>query len=293
MQPGPVVLVRQQFLKSQKLFDKHSLVFTLVAEQLQERLGLLAIRPRRILDLGCRSGYQLDALQHMYPGAQLVGCDPAAWRRVKRISAWPRWLRRGAQSPVCITCDPHELPFADASFDLVVSNLMLPWSHSPHRVFKEVERILAPEGAFMFTALGPDTLMEYRAVWADVDSCVHSFGLIDMHDIGDSLMAAGFAAPVLDRDMLQVDYPSVDALQKELRCLGAGNIAVGRRQGLMSPSVFNALDSVTASRDRILVSLELVHGHGWKGGLSPNSKNTGSEYSIPVDSLRGSSSGKS
>jgi malonyl-CoA O-methyltransferase len=159
-------------------------------------------------------------------------------------------------------------------------------------VFEEAARILKPGGAFMFTTAGPDTLMEYRDAWASIDSFAHSFGLIDMHDIGDSLMAAGFAAPVLDRDVLQVDYPSVSALQQELRCLGAANVASGRRLGLMAPSVLESLDSVTAAKDRFVVSLELVHGHGWKGELHPSRKNTDSEFKIPVDSLRGSWSTK-
>jgi malonyl-CoA O-methyltransferase len=292
IQPGSAAQVRRQFLKSHGEFDAHSAVFESVAQQLQERLGLLAIQPARVLDLGCRSGYQLDALQQMYPDAQIVGCDLTAQKPISLPSSWPSWLRKRPQGPARLTCDPHELPFAAATFDLVVSNLLLPWSHSPHRVFEEVQRILRPGGAFMFTTAGPDTLMEYRAAWAGIDTYMHSFGLIDMHDIGDSLMAAGFAAPVLDRDVLQVSYPSVSALQKELRCLGAANVATGRRLGLMAPSVLNSLDNLTAGADRFGVTLELVHGHGWKGELHPLRKNTDSEFKISVDSLRGSWSSK-
>ena len=288
IQPGPAVQVRRQFLKSQDKFDAHSAVFESVSQQLQERLGLLAIKPARVLDLGCRSGYQLDALQLMYPDAQIVGCDLAAMGPVALPGSWPKWLRKKPRSPERVTCDPHELPFAAASFDLIVSNLFLPWSHSPHRIFEEAERVLKPAGAFMFTTAGPDTLLEYRDVWQTIDTYEHSFGLIDMHDIGDSVMAAGFAAPVLDRDVLQVDYPSVAALQLELRSLGALNVASGRRFGLMAPSVQRHLDEQTAKKDRFVVSLELVHGHGWKGELHPSGKNTDSEYKIPVDSLRGS-----
>lgn len=288
MQPGSAVRVRRQFLKSQEEFDAHSAVFETVAKQLHERLGLLAIQPAHILDLGCRTGYQLDTLQQMYPQAHIVGCDLAVRKPVVQPGRWPSWLRKGPQSPTRLVCDPHELPFASASFDLIVSNLFLPWSHSPHRVFEEAERVLKPGGALMFTTVGPDTLMEYRAAWARIDNYVHTFGLIDMHDIGDSLMAAGFAAPVLDREMMQVDYPSVAALQHELHALGAANVATGRRLGLMAPRVLERLDDATRGENRFVVSMELVHGHGWKGELSASGKNSNSEYAIPVDSLRGS-----
>lgn len=292
IQPGSAAQVRRNFVRNQHAFDTHSAVFQATSEQLLERLDLLAIEPKTVLDLGCRTGYQLTSLQQKYPSAEVVGCDFATLPPAKIPRSWPAWLRSQPKSPVRLECDSHQLPFAAESFDLVVSNLMLPWCHSPHRVFEEVARVLMPGGAFMFVSAGPDTLKEYRAAWASIDGYLHEFGLIDMHDIGDSLMAAGFAAPVLDRDSLNVDYPDIDALQIELRALGAANIAAGRRMGLMSPGVRCSLRAFAANTERFNVSLEVVHGHGWKGELHPSGQNSDSEYKIPVDSLRGSWSSK-
>ncbi|MGQ7846811.1 methyltransferase domain-containing protein [Granulosicoccus sp. 3-233] len=301
IQPGPMSLVRRHFQKAAGGFDAHAAVFETVGERLRERLDLLAIEPTRVLDLGCRSGYQLDALQRRFPQAQIVGADPAPGpaSTAGKPDSWSRWLRRPWRSvrtrlqaepgsPETVACDPHALPFADGSFDLVVCNLLLPWCHSPHRVFEEVARILTGGGAFFFTSAGPDTLLEYRAAWATIDSHPHGFGLVDMHDLGDTLMASGFAAPVLDRDNLRVDYPSMGALQSELRELGALNIANGRRQGLMSPSVRQALDTAAADAERFAVTLELVQGHGWKGELDLPGRRAGDEYRVSIDSLRGS-----
>lgn len=292
IQPGSVAQVRRSFVRNQHAFDEHSAVFQATSDQLLERLDLLAIEPETVLDLGCRTGYQLDSLQQRYPSAEIVGCDFATLPPAKIPRGWPSWLRSQPKNPSRLECDPHQLPFAAATFDLVVSNLMLPWCHSPHRVFEEASRVLKSGGAFMFVSAGPDTLKEYRAVWAGIDGYLHEFGLIDMHDIGDSLMAAGFAAPVLDRDALNVDYPDIGALQHELRALGAANIAAGRRMGLMSPSVRHSLSAKVEDAARFKVSLELVHGHGWKGELHPSGQNSDSEYKIPVDSLRGSWSSK-
>jgi malonyl-CoA O-methyltransferase len=196
-------------------------------------------------------------------------------------------LSRKSRVPQRVACDPHELPFADGSFDLVVSNLLLPWCHAPHRVFEEAARVLAVGGAFFFTSAGPDTLIEYRSAWAAIDSHLHCFGLIDMHDLGDTLMASGFAAPVLDRDNLQIDYPDIDALQHELQRLGGANVANGRRFGLMSPSVRKAL-TTAAGTGRFPVTLELVQGHGWKGELRPAGVPADNDYRVSVESLRGS-----
>ena len=292
IQPAPIRHVRQQFLNVRDTFDGHAAVFETIGNRLQLRLELLAIEPKRVLDLGCRSGYQLEALQQRYPEAQVVGADPAPGTPGLMPGSWPSWLRRKPKFSERVACDPHELPFDDECFDLVVSNLMLPWCHAPHRVFEEVARVLAPGGAFMFTSAGPDTLIEYRAAWAGIDSYPHSFGLIDMHDLGDTLMASGFAAPVLDRDNLFVDYPDIDALQNELRCLGAANLAVGRRSGLMSGSVRQRLKDGLSEDGRFTVTLELVQGHGWKGELRPFVQSSGDDYKVSVDSLRGSWKGK-
>ncbi|MFK8082072.1 MAG: methyltransferase domain-containing protein [Granulosicoccus sp.] len=292
IQPAPIDAVRRQFLKSLDSFDGHSAVFEAVSDRLLGRLELLAIKPERVLDLGCRTGYQLEALSQRYPDATIIGADPAPGKPARLPRSWPRWLRKARlPDPSRIACDPHELPFATGSFDLVVSNLLLPWCHAPHRVFEEVARILAQDGAFMFTSAGPDTLMEYRRSWASVDSHLHGFGLIDMHDLGDTMMASGFAAPVLDRENLVVDYPDIASIQKELRCLGAANIAAGRRPGLMSHSVDASLDATVQGSARFPVTLELVQGHGWKGSLKSVTQASG-DVTVSVDTLRGSWNGK-
>lgn len=291
MQPRPFDSVRRQFLRAADGFDAHAEVFRVVGAQLQERLEVLAIKPLCVLDLGCRSGYQLAALERRYPEARVIGLDPAPVRPAA-VSKGPFfWPLRNRRPVMQSAADPHHLPLADASVDLVVSNLLLPFCHSPHRVFREVARVLSPGGAFMFASAGIDTLKEYRAWWAGIDSHLHAFGLLDMHDLGDSMLAAGFAAPVLDRQNMRVEYPDVDALQTELQRLGAGNLAEGRRPGLMAPTVRNSLARFSAGA-RLSMSLELVHGHAWKGEL-PAGGDAGiarggpeGEYNVSLESLR-------
>ena len=295
IQPASIQSVRRQFLKAQASFDSHAAVFQAISERLLERLELLAVKPERVLDLGCRSGYQLQALAGHYPRATIFGADPAPGQPAKLPRSWPGWLRKPALAgrPAVdqrIACDPHHLPFASGSFDLVISNLLMPWCEAPHRVFAEVSRVLGEGGAYMFTSAGPDTLIEYRKAWASVDSHLHSFGLLDMHDLGDAMMKSGFAAPVLDRENITVDYPDIESLQAELRNLGAANIAGGRRPGLMAEGAAKQLAQASPGRSeqaRFPVTLELVQGHGWKGELKSGTNDAG-EISIPVESLRGS-----
>ena len=70
---------------------------------------------------------------------------------------------------------------------------MLQWCLDLGPVFTELRRVLAPGGLLMFTTFGPDTLMELRASWAQVDGYTHVNQFIDMHDIGDSLVRTRWA----------------------------------------------------------------------------------------------------
>jgi len=279
IQPERFERVRRQFTDAHGAFSQHNAVFKDISARLLSRLAILAIEPCRVLDLGCRDGYQLKALQHQYPDANLIGVDPAC------VATPTRWWQRKSKNVTQVTADPHQLPFIDGSFDLVVSNLLLPWCHEPGAVFAEVARVLADNGAFMFTSAGPDTLQEYSELWRSIDSTQHVFGLADMHQTGDELLSAGFSAPVLDREVITIDYPSIDALQDELRYVGAANLACGRRNGLMASNA-RKLIRAKAPQMRFSVTLELVQGHGWKGSLSQKQNNSSDEFSVSLDSLR-------
>jgi len=279
MQPDRFERVRRQFADANGVFSQHNAIFKNTSERLLSRLSVLAIEPHRILDLGCRDGYQLKALQNQFPDAEVIGVDPAS------VARPVRWWQRKPNKAAQFAADPHQLPFTDGSFDLVVSNLLLPWCHDPGVVFAEVARVLAENGAFMFTSAGPDTLQEYSALWRSIDSAQHVFGLADMHQTGDELLGSGFSAPVLDREVITIDYPSIDALQDELRFVGAANLACGRRNGLMASNVRRLLLEQARQR-RFSVTLELVQGHGWKGSLSKNQNNSSDEFSVSLDSLR-------
>ena len=262
--PERFARVRRAFDRAAGTFDEHAGVFDVVGGRLRERLEVLATPPTRILELGCRTGRELAALAERYPGARITGLDPAPAPPREAPSVWPRWLRRGPAAPARVAGDPHRLPFADGAFDLVVSSLLLPWCEAPERVFAEVARVLETGGALFLATAGPDTLVEYRRAWAAVDAHAHGFGLIDMHDLGDAMLRAGLAEPVLDRDDVTVDYPSLGALEAELRAVGATNLARGRRAGLTGPSARTALERA-APGGRFPVTLELVQAHGWKG----------------------------
>jgi malonyl-CoA O-methyltransferase len=90
--------------------------------------------------------------------------------------------------------------------DLVFSNATLQWCNDLDRTFAELLRVLRPGGLLMFTTFGPDTLRELRAAWAVADGFTHVSPFLDMHDIGDALVRARFADPVMDAERLTLTY---------------------------------------------------------------------------------------
>ena len=291
IQPDTPAAVARVFQRRAGAFTEHSAVFQAASERMLERLSVMKLEPEAILDLGCRDGFQARVLAERFPNARIVGVDfhirealvPSKIVQKTNNSWWKPWQR--SPSLELIPADPHQLPLESAQFDLVISNLLLPWCAEPQRVFDEAVRVLKPQGAFLFTSAGPDTLQEYRRAWETIDTYEHSFGLVDMHDIGDALLAAGLSAPVLDREVISVDYPNIAALQAELRAVGAANLANGRRKGLMNKRVTARLDNaVKPTGKRFATTLELVHGHGWKGDL-PTGKQTDDGYTISLDSF--------
>ena len=137
-------------------------------------------------------------------------------------------------------------------------------------------------GLLLFTSFGPDTLRELRESWSRVDGYTHVNAFEDMHDVGDALVRARFAEPVMDVERLTVTYPDVWQLMRELKQIGAHNVTAGRRRGLTGKARMQRLAQAYEEfrREGVLpASYEIVNGHAWGTG-------DGTTVYLPVDQLR-------
>ncbi len=254
-------LARRAFEQAADRYEQAAALQHEVEARLLERLDLVRLRPRRILDLGAGTGRGSHALLRRYPGAQVVALD-IALGMLHHTRRRGRWLRR----PLCTCGDAERLPFADDAFDLVYSNLMLQWCADLDAAFAELNRVLAPGGLLLFTTFGPDTLHELRESWSRVDGYTHVNAFMDMHDIGDALLRARFADPVMDVERLTVTYRDVRDLMRDLKQIGAHNVTAGRARGLTGRRRLQALIDAYERyrRDDVLpASYEIVNGHAW------------------------------
>ncbi len=167
-----------------------------------------------------------------------------------------------------LCADMERLPLARHSLPMVWSNLALQWTDDPAPVFREIHRVLEPGGLFVFSTFGPDTLKELRAASAGLDGHQHVNRFIDMHDLGDALVHAGFANPVMEMEHITLTYGDLRALLLELKAIGAHTVKEARRSGLMGKAQWQQLTAnyERFRRDgRLPATYEVVYGHAWAG----------------------------
>ncbi len=264
--PDPAV-VRRAFDKAAGTYDDAAILQGRVRDELLERLAVVRFEPARILDLGTGSGLGAAALKARYRKAAVTAVDFAP-RMLERAARRSRWRRRFDT----VHADALALPFDDGHFDLVFSNLMLPWCADPDAVIREARRVLAPNGLLTFSTLGPDTLAELRESWTGVDAATHVLRFIDMHDVGDALVRAGLAEPVMDVDRYTLTFDTFEALARDLKHTGAANATVGRPRGLTGRG---RLASVASNYERhrtdgrLPATCEVIYGHAWAPAHPP------------------------
>ena len=256
--------VRRRFDRAAQRFDDADFVHRVTREGLLDRMRPMTAAADIVIDLGSATGAAMPLLKKRFRGARIIAVDFSA-AMLGRVRGRKALLgKRHA-----VQADARALPFADASVDMVFSNLMLPWIDDPAAVFAEVARVLQREGLFVFSTLGPDSLAEIREAWRAVDDGLHVNHFPDMHDVGDALVRAGLRDPVLDVDRLAVSYENAAALLRDLTNAGARNSLRGRRRGLTGRARFRRFtDAIFGAGDTRTMTLELVYGHCWGGGAN-------------------------
>jgi malonyl-CoA O-methyltransferase len=272
-------VVKRAFARAAGTYDAAAVLQREVGKRLIGRLDVVRLAPGRILDIGCGTGEATAELAARYPAADVVGLDlawPMAHAARERFRRGRSLYRRllapltgATSSRMHVVCaDANRLPLAGVCIDLLFSNLALQWVNDLPRAFAEMRRVLRVGGLATFATFGPDTLKELRVAFARADGHTHVNRFVDMHDIGDMLVHAGFADPVMDMETITLTYASPRELMLDLKALGATNATRGRPRGLTGrhriARVCAQLDKLV--RDgRLPATFEVVYGHAWKG----------------------------
>ncbi len=254
--------IRRAFDRAARSYDDAAVLQKEVCSRLLEKLDCIRLSPGSILDAGVGTGEAIDPLMKRYKKSRVVALDLSE-RMLAQAARQGSLLRR----PDLVCGDLERLPFQDSCFDLVFSSLTLQWCNDLPATLTGLRRVLRPGGLLLFSTFGPDTLKELRACWRRVDGAVHVNQFMDMHDVGDGLMQAGFADPVMEAEFITVNYSSVDKLMADLRAIGANVTAEGGRSGLTAAA---ALATLRRAYEEFRVdaflpaTYEVLYGHAWK-----------------------------
>jgi malonyl-CoA O-methyltransferase len=235
-----------------------------VARRMAERLAVIRLKPARIVDWWAGLGASAEVLATAYPEAERVAVEPT-----------PEWLARARQAEVRPWWKPGrrvrtavDEAGAAGPAQLVWANLVLHAVDDPPALFARWHSLLAVEGFAMFSCLGPGTLQTLRALYSELGWPSPTIGFIDMHDLGDMMVEAGFADPVLDQETLTIRWTSTKSLLADLRAIG-GNVAPQRFGGLRTPRwrsrLVDALEQLRGPDGSITLGFEVAYGHGFKG----------------------------
>lgn len=270
--------VRRAFDQAAATYDAHAVLQREVCDRLLARLDFMSLQPERVLDVGSGTGYGLAHLRARYAEAELWALDiaPAMLAAARARLPQASWAQRtlshllSSNGPrhQAICSDMDRLPLAANSMNLVWSSLALQWAQDLDTTLKGFHQVLAPGGLLIFATFGPDTLKELRSVFAAIDDAPHVNQFIDLHDIGDMLINAGFSSPVMEMEMLTLTYGDIKSLMRDLKGIGAHNAAASRRRGLLGKSAWARLEQAYESHrldDRLPATFEVIYGHAWAG----------------------------
>lgn len=266
--PVAVQAQLRRLLRQQQTRPEGPWLHAEVARRMGERLPLIKLRPDQVLEWWGSLGAADAVLRAAYPAARRTVVEPdAPWAELTRqVRQAPWWSARrwGTASDTVVT---QAEPLEPGRHQLVWANMVLHAVADPPALMVRWQQALAVGGFVMLSCLGPDTLARLRALYADLGFGPPGADFVDMHDIGDMLVEAGFADPVMDQEVLTLTWATPEALLAELRSLG-GNVAPARPPGLRTPGwrreLLRRLESLRGPDGRLSLGFELAYGHAFK-----------------------------
>lgn len=239
-------------------FDAHAFLFREVGDRLLDRLEDVRRTFPLALDLGAHDGWMAREAAGRGGIETMVSADLS-----------PGFARQ-APAPR-LAADEELLPFGDASFDLALSNLSLHWVNDLPGALIQIRRALKPDGLFLASLFGGETLTELRAVLLEAELAERGGAAprvsptADVRDAGMLLQRAGFALPVIDTDRLTVTYPDALALMRDLRGMGETNALAERSRAPTPRAVFARAAALYAERHpgRIEAQFDVLFLSAW------------------------------
>ena len=286
MSPFDARAVRRAFGRAAPTYTQAAVLQREVESRLLDQLQYLDDRvPARVLDLGSGPGSASAALKARWGRKSDVVATDLALPMLRAARAKSRFWR-----PIhAEQADAQALPFGDAAFDLVISNLCLQWVADLPKALGELRRVMREGGLLVFSSFGPDTLIELREAYAQAGIAPPLSPFAAIQQIGDALVAQGFKNPVIERDVYTLTYADTVALMRDLKAIGATDARVDRPRGLVGKGRHRAVAAAyePLRRDGVLPSTwEVVTAMAWAPPPGAARREGGADIAtFPVEKL--------
>ena len=238
-------------------YDSQSFVQQDVNKRLLSRLDLIKHAKKDILEIGSGTGALSNEIQKKYPKTKIVSLDLA-----HGMSKIHKSKNRNA---ICITALGENPPFKEESFDTILSSLTLHWCKVDLDLFLRYSHLLKPEGLLLFTAAGPDTFREFKKCPQEIYNKLRFNRFLDMHHYGDFMLNADFKDPVVDNEIITLEFSSLDLLLKSLRMTGT-NITGDRQNQHITKSEYKMIGQSLYNKESNSFELtyEIIFGYALK-----------------------------
>ena len=267
--------------RASKNYQQYSYLFNEVNNRLFSRLNVVKRNFENTLELGSRTGNTINLFNKKKDIKKIFISD---------ISDKMLLIAKKKQTDkqkIFLKIDEENLPFENNKFNLIFSNLYLHWSNDFLKVLNEIYRTLKPDGLFLCSVFGSETLNElkyclYNAedkIFQNVSPRVSPF--IRLQDAGNLLQRSGFQLPVIDRDTIKIFYDDIYSLMKDLKGMGESNSLINRKKVFTTKKLFNKANEIYKKKfsenKKIYATFEILYFIGWsKHSSQQNPKKPGS-----------------
>jgi len=254
-------LLRRRRDRAASRLANHDFLLREAGERLADRLSDVRRRFPLALDLGCRDGLLAGILDGRGGIERLIGAEPS-------------FIMARRAGGAVVVAEEEALPFAPASFDLILSLINLHWVGDLPGALLQIRQALKPDGLFLGVMFGLGTLAELRDCLLAAEAELRGGAgprvspFADLRDAAGLLQRAGFALPVADAERLTVTYPDALALMRDLRGMGEANALAARPRGFAGRALFPRAAALYAGRHedsegRIPARFQLIFLTGW------------------------------
>lgn len=250
-------LIRKLRTRAQPKLNNHGFLIDWARDQLLSRMDFINREFKTALQIGSRTDLNAKLIKG--------NCDLFVSDCIKP----------NHKNYPSILCEEDFLPFAENSFDLVISPLNLHTVNDLPGALSQIKTCLKPDGLFLAAMLGGETLYELRDVMTKAEMEITN-GLhprvapfADMPEMGSLMQRAGFNLPVIDSEIVTVTYDNIFKLMHDLRYMGESNALLERSKSMNNRTLLMKAaeiyqDLYSEDDGRIKATFEIIFLAGWK-----------------------------